>query len=167
MAYTEKRLFNSSSGITSPYALPADTDTTVYTCPTAQTTTTLVKQIVMTNTVASATVFWISLVPVSGTVGATNRLFNNVSIAANETVILDVSQVMTSGDFISAKATAAGVNITISGVENAGAMVLSGLADSAVTTAKIADSNVTAAKLGPNAFLSNAQAGAIMLMEMM
>jgi hypothetical protein len=46
-------------------------------------------------------------------------------------------------------------------------MVVSGLADSAVTTAKIADSNITAAKLGPNAFLSNNQAGAIMLMEMM
>jgi hypothetical protein len=57
--------------------------------------------------------------------------------------------------------------VTISGVENAGAMVVSGLADSAVTTAKIADSNVTAAKLGPNAFIANAQAGAIVLMEMM
>lgn len=160
MAYTEKRLAG-------PTALTANTETTVYTCPTAQTTTTLVKQFLVTNTGASATVFSISLVPVAGTAGTTNRLFNSTSIAANETIILDVSQVMTSGDFLSARATLAGVNITVSGVENAGAMVLSGLADNAVTTAKIADSNVTAAKLGPNAFLSNAQAGAIMLMEMM
>lgn len=43
----------------------------------------------------------------------------------------------------------------------------SGLADNAVTTAKIANSNVTAEKLAPNAVLSNNQVGAIMLMEMM
>lgn len=161
MAFTEKRLGST------PLALTANTDTTIYTCPTAQTTTTLVKQIVVTNTAASATVFWISLVPSGASVSASNRLFNNVTINANETIILDVSQVMTSGDFLSAKATAAGVNITASGVENAGGMVISGLADNGVTTAKIADSNVTAAKLGPDAFLSNKQAGAIVLMEMM
>jgi len=46
-------------------------------------------------------------------------------------------------------------------------MVVSGLADSAVTTAKIADSNITASKLGPDAFLANNQAGAIITMEMM
>ena len=160
MAFTEKRL----SG---PTVLVADTETTLYTCPTSQTTTTMVKQIVVTNT-GSATTFALSLVPVAGTAGTANRLFNSLAIAANETVILDVSQVMTSGDFISARsAVGATVNVTISGVENAGAMVVSGLADSAVTTAKIADSNVTAAKLGPNAFLANSQAGAIMLMEMM
>lgn len=160
MAYTEKRLAG-------PTALTANTETTIYTCPTAQTTTTLVKQMVVTNTGASATVFSISLVPTGGTAGTTNRLFNSVSIASNETIILDVSQVMTSGDFLSARATLAGVNITVSGVENAGGMVISGLADSAVTTAKIADSNVTAAKLGPDAFIANNQAGAIVLMEMM
>ena len=160
MAFTEKRLAG-------PTALSANTDTTIYTCPTAQTTTTLVKQIVVTNTGVSATVFWVSLVPTGASVSAANRLFNNVAIAANETIILDVSQVMTSGDFLSARATAAGVNITVSGVENAGGMVISGLADNAVTTAKIADSNVTAAKLGPDAFIANNQAGAIVLMEMM
>jgi hypothetical protein len=161
MAFTEKRLGST------PLALSANTETTVYTCPTAQTTTTLVKQIVMTNTGASATVFWISLVPTGSSASTSNRLFNSVAIAANETIILDVSQVMTSGDFLSAKATAAGVNITVSGVENAGGMVISGLADNAVITAKIADSNVTAAKLGPDAFIANNQAGAIVLMEMM
>ena len=160
MAFTEKRL----SG---PTSLTANTETTLYICPTAQTTTTIVKQIVVTNT-GSATTFNLSLVPVAGTAGTGNRLFNSLAVAANETILLDVSQVMTSGDFISARSGAGStVNVTISGVENAGAMVVSGLADSAVTTAKLADSNVTAAKLGPNAFLSNAQAGAIMLMEMM
>lgn len=162
MAFTEKRL----SG---PSALTANTETTLYTCPTAQTTTTMVKQFVVTNTSASAgATFNLSLVPVTQTAGTANRLFNSLAIAANETILLDVSQVMTSGDFISARSSAGStINVTISGVENAGGMVVSGLADSAVTTAKIADSNITAAKLGPNAFLSNNQAGAIMLMEMM
>jgi len=160
MAFTEKRLFN--SGVASPLALTANTDTTIYTCPTSQTTTTILKQIVMTNTGASSTTFSISLVPSGGSVQTSNRIFNSVSIASNETIILDVSQILTSGDFISALAGASGVNITMSGVENAGGMVISGLAP-----AKIANSNVTAAKLGPDAFIANNQAGAIVLMEMM
>lgn len=165
MAFTEKRLIQ--TGALSPLSLTANTEMLVYTCPTSQTTTTVLKQIVMTNTGASATTFSISLVPSGGTAGTSNRIFSNVAIAANETIILDVSQILTSGDFISARAAAAGVNITMSGVENAGGMVISGLADNAVTTAKIADSNVTAAKLGPDAFIANNQAGAIVLMEMM
>jgi hypothetical protein len=60
---------------------------------------------------------------------------------------------MSSGDFISAKSGAGStVNVTISGVENSGLMVISGLADSAVTTAKIADGNITVEKLGPDIF---------------
>jgi hypothetical protein len=160
MAFIEKRL----SG---PTSLVANTETTLYTCPTSQATTTIVKQVVVTNTGSTST-FNLSLVPVSGTAGTANRLFNSLEVNTNETVLLDISQVMTSGDFISVRSSAGSTfNVTISGIENAGAMVVSGLADSAVTTAKIADSNVTAAKLGPNAFIANAQAGAIVLMEMM
>ena len=160
MAFIEKRL----SG---PSVLTANTETTLYTCPTAQTTTPMIKQIMVTTTGSSST-FNLSLVPVAGTAGNTNRLFNSLTVGANETIFLDISQVMTSGDFISARSGAGStINVTISGVENAGGMVVSGLADNAVTTAKIADSNITASKLGPNAFLSNGQAGAIMLMEMM
>lgn len=160
MAFTEKRL----SG---PTSLSATTETTLYTCPTAQATTTMIKQIVVCNTGVNPITFNLSLVPFGGSASAANRLFSSLSVAANETVFLDVSQVMTSGDFISAYSSAANVVVTISGVENAGGMVISGLADSAVTTAKIADSNVTAAKLSQNALLSNNQAGAIILMEMM
>jgi hypothetical protein len=62
---------------------------------------------------------------------------------------------MGSGDFISVKSGAGStVNVTISGVENAGAMVISGLADSAVTTAKIADGSVTGAKIAPSPTIS-------------
>jgi hypothetical protein len=140
MAFTEKRLAG-------PTALTANTETNLYVCPTAQTTTTLIKQVLVTNT-GSATTFDLSLVPQGGTAGTTNRLFSALSISANETVLLDVSQVMSSGDFISAKSGAGStVNVTISGVENSGLMVISGLADSAVTTAKIADLNVATSKI--------------------
>ena len=161
MAFAEKRL----SG---PTNLLLNTQTTLYTCPTAQSTTTLIKQIVVCNTTAGTVTFSLSLIPFGGATPSTaNRLFSNISIAANETIFLDVSQVMTSGDYLSAISSASGVTVTISGVENAGGMVISGLADNSVTTSKIADSNITASKLGPNALLSNNQAGAIILMEMM
>lgn len=162
MAFTEKILVP-----TRVIATP-NTETTIYTCPTNQTTTTLVKQIIVCNTSsASACTFDLSLVPSGGSASTSNRVFAGVTIPTNETVIFDLSQVMASGDFLSARLSTAVTTITVSGIENAGAMVISGLADSAVTTAKIADSNVTAAKLGPDAFLANNQAGAIVLMEMM
>ena len=140
MAFTEKRLAG-------PTALTANTETNLYVCPTTQTTTTLIKQVLVTNT-GSATTFDLSLVPQGGTAGTANRLFSALALSANETVLLDVSQVMSSGDFISARSGAGStVNVTISGVENSGLMVISGLADSAVTTAKIADLNVATSKI--------------------
>jgi hypothetical protein len=161
MAFTEKRLAG-------PAVLPLNSESTVYTCPASPTTSTIIKQIVICNTSASLAAFSLSLVPFAGATPSTgNRLFSGLSVAANETIFLDVSQVMTSGDYISCLSSISGVTVTISGVENAGGMVISGLADNAVTTAKIADSNITASKLGPDAFLSNNQAGAIILMEMM
>jgi hypothetical protein len=158
MAFTEKRLAG-------PTNLSATTETTLYTVPSS--TSAIIKQIVVCNTTVGAVNFSLSLVPYGSSAATPNRLFFNLSIAANETVFLDVSQAMTAGDFISAYSSAANVTVTISGVENAGGMVISGLADNAVTTAKIADGNVTGAKLGPSAVLSNNQAGAIILMEMM
>jgi hypothetical protein len=158
MAFIEKRL----SG---PTNLSATSETTLYTVPEA--TSCIIKQVVVCNTNSSGVTFSLSLVPYGDSAATPNRLFYNLSIAANETIFLDVSQVMGAGDFISAYSSASDVTVTISGVENAGGMVVSGLADNAVTTAKIADGNVTGSKLGPGALLSNNQAGAIILMEMM
>lgn len=161
MAFTEKRLAGPTVPVVGGY-------TTVYTCPTSQTTTTIVKQVVLCNTSSSvATTANIALVPSGSVAGTSNLVFQGLALAASETVVLDLSQVMTSGDFLAVSPGASTVTVTVSGVENAGGMVVSGLADSAVTTAKIADSNVTASKLGPNAFLANNQAGAIITMEMM
>jgi len=161
MAFTERRL----AGPT----MPAGTiETTIYTCNTSVQTTTLVKQIMVCHTAASGnSSVSISIVPYGSTAGANNRIFSNTIIAANETVLLDVSQVLTSGDFISFLSNTGNTTITVSGIENQGGMVLAGLADSAVTTTKIADRNVTSAKLGQNAFLSNDSTGAIFMMETM
>ena len=157
MAFTEKRLF----GPQIPAAVPGGV---LYTCPTGQTTTTIVKQVVATVPSLGG-VFALHLVPYGDTPSATNKILD-IGMNPNETIIFDLSQVLTSGDYLYATSSAS-ASLTISGVENAGGMVVSGLADSAVTTAKIADSNVTASKLGPNAFLANNQAGAIITMEMM
>lgn len=164
MAFTEKRLAG-------PVAITDVAQTTLYTCPVSPTTTTVVKQIVLTNTSSvESKLVTINLVPSGGTVQTANRIFQNLSLSTNETVMLDMSLVMNSGDLLSIYVsgnTFVPTNVTVSGIENAGGMVISGLADSAVTTAKIANSNVTAAKLGPDAFLANNQAGALMTMEMM
>jgi hypothetical protein len=161
MAFTEKRLAG-------PVALTSTTMTTVYTCPSSPTTTAILKQMILTNTaVSEAFNVNVYLVPAGFGWSTTNLIFNGLSIPVNETLIVDLSQVMEPGDSVLLYSSTSGVNVTISGVENAGGMVVSGLADGAVTTTKIADSNVTASKLGPDAFLANNQAGAIITMEMM
>jgi hypothetical protein len=158
MAFTEKRL----SG---PTNLTLNTETTLYTCPAS--TSCIIKQIVICNTNNSSINFSFSLVPYGQSAATPNRLFYNLSVEANETIFLDVSQTLTAGDFLSALSSQSNVTVTISGVENAGGMVISGLADNAVTTAKIADGNITGAKLASDAFLSSNQAGAIITMDMM
>lgn len=158
MAFTEKRLAG-------PIQVNTGQTSTLYTCNTSVTTSTMVKQIIVCNLGATNANFNINLVPQGNTVATNNRIFSNTLISTNETLILDVSQVMTSGDFLSFTAAGANVSVTISGVENQGGMVLAGLADNSVTTTKIANSNITSAKLGPNAFLANPSVGAIVTME--
>lgn len=158
MAFTEKRL----AGPTAP---SATTETSVYASPTA--TTTLVRQIVVCNTNATTITTSLSIVPYGGTAGTTNRIFKDLSVPANETIILNVSQVLEAGDFLSVNSSSANVTFTVSGIQSAGGMVISGLADSAVTTTKLNNQSVTASKLAPNVLTSNNQTGAIILMEMM
>lgn len=158
MAFTEKRLAG-------PIASSATTETSIYASPTATTTT--IRQILVCNTNASAAVVSMSLVPYGSTASTSNRLFKDFSIPANETIILDVAQVLEAGDFLSVYSTLANVTFTVSGIQSAGGMVISGLADSAVTTTKLNNQSVTASKLAPNVLTSNNQTGAIILMEMM
>lgn len=88
---------------------------TVYTTPLL--TRTYVKNIDIVNTTASALSFYISLVPSGGTAGSGNALFYNAPINGRTTVQWTGSEILTPGDLISVKASAAGVTVTITGGE--------------------------------------------------
>ena len=88
---------------------------TVYTTPLL--TRTYVKNIDIVNTTASALSFYISLVPSGGTAGAGNARFYNAPINGRTTVQWTGSEILTPGDLISVKASAAGVTVTITGGE--------------------------------------------------
>jgi len=88
---------------------------TVYTTPLL--TRTYVKNIDICNTTAGALNLYISLVPSGGTAGTGNALYYNFSVAANSRVQWAGTQILTSGDLISVKASGAGLTVTISGGE--------------------------------------------------
>ena len=113
--FTPKRLGTGAGGIT-PVQLTISA-ATIYTVP--STTTTTIKQILISNVTASDATFTLYLVKTGGTAGATNQIYGGVKAPANTTIHLDWTQVMTTGDFISAFAsTNSAVNITISGIES-------------------------------------------------
>jgi hypothetical protein len=105
--YAEKRLYSGQ---------PATGGATLYTVPAS--TTTIVKQVVIANTSGSAATVSLRLVPSGGTAGVANSLAEAVSIGANSTQTLDLSQVMATGDFLQAlQGTSGAITLTISGVE--------------------------------------------------
>ena len=81
--------------------------TTLYTVPAA--TTTIVTNIVVTNTAASAATFTITLDGVAIMSGAT--------LAANGVAFFDMKQVLATGKIIAGLASATTVNFNISGVQ--------------------------------------------------
>ena len=140
MPFTEKRLCNPTQLTTSGQ--------TLYTVPSSKTT--IVKQIVVTNVTASAATFSLYI----GSAATPNALFSATSVAANDTIIVNLSQVLTQNEILTALASAnSTLNITISGVENDGPLTPTAtyIADQAVTTAKLADSSVTTAKIAAGA----------------
>lgn len=91
------------------------TETTIYTVPGA--TSAIVKQIILANVTAVAAVFSVSLVPSGGSAGVGNRILEQLSLPANSITILDLMEVMDTGDFISTKqGTASAITCTVSGV---------------------------------------------------
>lgn len=139
MPFTEKRLAGPTQLTTSAVA--------IYTVPANRTT--IVKQLVATNTSASAATFTLYI----GTATAANAVFNATSVAANDSLVINLSQVLTTGEVLRALASAnTAINLTISGVENDGPLTPTAtyIADSAITTAKLADSSVTATKFASN-----------------
>ena len=124
MAITQKRLY--VSGSPSPQQLTT-TSAVYYTVP--QSTITIVKQIILTNTTSSAKTATVRLKPLGVTEAATHDILSSVSLAANETLSFNCSLVLnnngsaasaTNSDQITALASAnSAVNLTIVGVEEA------------------------------------------------
>lgn len=143
MSFTEKRLCNPTQLTTSGQ--------TLYTVPSSKTA--IIKQIVVTNVTASAVTFSLYI----GSAATPNALFNATSVAANDTIIVNLSQVLNQFESLTALAsTNLALNITISGVENDGPLnpLSTYIADGAITTAKLADSSVTTAKIAAGAVVN-------------
>lgn len=112
MALTQKRLTN-----------PTQLTTVSANCYTVGSgVTTVVKQIILTNTTSSAKTATVRLVISGGSDAATADILSNATIAANETLVFNCSMVMTysagAGDRITALVSAnSAVNISIFGIE--------------------------------------------------
>jgi hypothetical protein len=98
MATTSKALYRGAA---------ATSNTTLYTVPSA--TTSIVTNIAVTNTAASAATFTLNL---NG-----NALQSGSSVAANSTAYIDLKQTLSATQTISGSASATTVNFHISGVE--------------------------------------------------
>lgn len=98
MAVTSKTLARTAA---------ATSNTTLYTVPSA--TTTIVTNIAVTNTAASAATFTLNLNGVA--------LQSGSSVAANSTAYIDLKQALTATQTISGSASATSVTFHISGVE--------------------------------------------------
>lgn len=98
MAVTSKALARTAA---------STSNATLYTTPSA--TTTIVTNIVVANTAATAATFDLSLDGV--------QIFNDAAIAANSTAFFDLKQVLVATDLIEGLASATTVNFHISGVE--------------------------------------------------
>lgn len=98
MATTPKVLFRGAA---------ETTNTTLYTTPAL--TTTIVTNILVANTAATAATFDLSLDGI--------KIFDDSAIAANSTALLDLKQVLTATDTIQGLASATTVTFHISGVE--------------------------------------------------
>jgi hypothetical protein len=85
----------------------ATSSATLYTVPVS--TTTVITNIVITNTASSAATFTLTLDGVS--------LFTTVAIAANSSAMFDLKQVLATTKTIAGVASATTVNFHISGVE--------------------------------------------------
>jgi len=88
---------------------------TIYTTPLA--TRTYVKNIDICNTTSGTLRFYVHLIPKDDTASASNALFYNAPINANTTVQWTGSEILTPGDLIQIKGSAAGISITITGGE--------------------------------------------------
>jgi hypothetical protein len=118
MALTQKRLVG-------PTQLTTTTSTVLYTVP--QSTTTIVKQIVLCNTTASAVTVTMVLKPLNVAQASSQNFFNTLSVGANETLTFQTNMVLTnngstanatnSDQIIGSASVNTAINVFIYGVE--------------------------------------------------
>ena len=92
-------------------AATTTTTTVLYTVPAS--TSTVVSNIVITNTAATAATFTMGM----GTAGANTALQTTSTIPANSTVYIDLKQVLVATNTITGGASAVTVSFHVSGVE--------------------------------------------------
>ena len=108
-SYTVKRLVNPTQLTTSA--------STIYTVSGVGVSI-AVKQILVSNVSASSVNFSMHIVPSGGIAGSANLMAPAVAIAPSSFITIDLDQVMTTGDLISAFASAStSINVMISGYE--------------------------------------------------
>lgn len=120
MALTQKRLVG-------PTQLTTTTSTVLYTVP--QSTTTIVKQIILCNTTASAVTVTLVCKPRNVAQASSQNFFNSLSVGANETLTFQTNLVLTnngstanatnSDQIIGSSSANTAVNIILNGVEEA------------------------------------------------
>ena len=144
MPFVETRLI-------SPTTLTTSASSALYTVPTGYSA--IIKQLVVTNITGTAATFTFYI----GTASAGNALFSGTSVAANDTVVINLSQVLTTGETLRALASSnSALNLTVSGVINDGPLASTAtvIVDNAVTTNKIAAGAVTTAKIADGAIVT-------------
>lgn len=93
---------------------PTTSEATLYTV--AALTNVKLQSIIVCNTTATAATLSLSVVTAAGTAGVTNRILAAFSVAANDTVTIDVPVEMGAADFLSGlQGTASALTLTISG----------------------------------------------------
>jgi hypothetical protein len=136
----------------SPTTLTTSAASALYTVPTGYSA--IIKQLVVTNITGTAATFTFYI---GATASASNALFSGTSVAANDTVIINLSQVLSTGETLRALAsTGSALNLTVSGVINDGPLASTAtyIADGAITTAKIADSAIVTVDIANTAVTS-------------
>jgi hypothetical protein len=106
LLYSKGDVLSSGAAGTGSYA-------TLYTVPTGFQVA--IVDIEICNTSATAATFYVSLVPLGGTAGASNALFYAAPINGNSTVQWTGQQVLDAGGFVAAYASASSVTIKVGG----------------------------------------------------
>lgn len=138
----------------SPTTLTTSAASALYTVPTGYSA--IIKQLVVTNITGTAATFTFYV----NTASASNALFSGTSVAANDTVIINLSQVLTTGETLRALAsTGSALNLTVSGVLNDGPLASTAtyIADNAITSAKIADGAIVNADINASAAIDQSK----------